>query len=90
MTRDSGAGCDTPQVYFSFPNSKSISKVPNKVLRYFEKICVDQKMVTFEFSDMDVSNWDLVTKQWKVTQGAYGVFVGASSQDIRLTNSFNV
>ena len=37
-----------------------------------------------------VSNWDVSEKKWTVTSGKYGVSVGSSSQDIRLTGSLTV
>ena len=38
-----------------------------------------------EVDDMDVSNWDIDSSQWKVTSGTYDVYVGRSSKDIQLT-----
>jgi len=89
VKRESGTGCDTPQVYFGYPAAASDERKPNKVLRYFQKVCADQKM-SFEYEDLDVSNWDTTQKRWKVTPGEYTVFVGASSQDIRITGLFIV
>lgn len=46
--------------------------------------------MTYEYTDAGVSNWDTSKKVWTVTRGKYGVMVGSSSQDIRLTGSFTV
>jgi beta-glucosidase len=83
--------CDTPQIYFGYPNAKLNSKIPMKVLRYFEKVCnKETAVIEYEFSDMDVSNWGVDTKEWKVTSGKYDVYVGRSSKDILLTGVFKV
>ena len=60
------------------------------VLRYFQKTCAPSTTVTYEFTDRDVSNWDVAAKKWAVTKGAYAISVGSSSQDIRLTGSMTV
>lgn len=92
-----GQLCDTPQVYFGFPGADQDTSKPNKVLRFFKKVCFDAETaisslqsVSYTFTNADVSNWDVSRKQWAVTEGEYAVLVGASSQDIRLTGSFTV
>ena len=80
--------CDTPQVYFSYPAAATDPRVPAKVLRHFEKVCGDSQVVTYTFSDRDVSNWSVAAQEWAVTSGTFGVSVGSSSQDIRLKGSF--
>ena len=59
-------------------------------MRHFVKSCNATTSVSYTFTDRDVSNWDLDTKQWTVTKGEYGVFVGSSSQDIRLQGTMAV
>ena len=78
--------CDTPQIYFGFPDAKSKYDVPNKILRYFKKVCSDDGEVTieYEFNDNDVSNWNVQKQEWEVTSGSYTVYVGRSSKDIQL------
>ena len=78
-----GTGCETPQVYISYPNSSHDPKIPTKVLRYFKKICspAGTVSVSYTLTDRDVSNWDVETKQWVVTKGVYGITVGSSSED---------
>lgn len=89
-----GTGCDTPQVYISYPTAMTDAAVPVKVMRYFKKVCAStteaSTTVSYTFTDQDVSNWDLTNKKWVVTTGKYGVSVGTSSQDITLTGSFTV
>lgn len=74
------AGCDTAQFYFSFPAADTDSAVPTKVLRYFEKVCVDNATVSFTYTDRDVSNWDVESKQWVVTTGKFVVWGLQASQ----------
>ena len=89
-----GTGCDTPQVYISYPTASTDPRVPTKVMRYFQKVCStsaeSSTTVSYTFNDKDVSNWDLTSKKWSVTTGIYGVMVGSSSQDIRLKSFFTV
>lgn len=93
VNRDSGSSptsCDTPQIYFSYPGSTKSKTIPSKVLRYFEKVCDESKVVTFQFADIDVSNWNIKAQKFVVTKGRYGVSIGSSSQDIRLTGVIDV
>ena len=89
-----GTGCDTPQVYISYPTAATDPTVPAKVLRYFQKVCATSAdaptTISYTLTDRDVSNWDVVDKKWKLTFGTYGVSVGTSSQSISLTGSFKV
>jgi beta-glucosidase len=90
VSRASGNGCDTPQIYFGYPDAGKNPKIPKKVLRYFQKTCDDEVVVSYEYTDRDVSNWDVSGKTFSVTAGEYQIAVGSSSQDIRLTSSFVV
>jgi beta-glucosidase len=82
-------GCDTPQVYIGYPGAKDSSVVPTKVLRGFQKLCASETVVV-TLSDRDVSEWDVTSKTWNVVSGAFAVYVGSSSQDIRLTGTLTV
>jgi beta-glucosidase len=91
LRRDSGtSGCDTPQVYLSFPTAATDPRVPVKQLRFFQKVCTDSQTLSFRYTAADVSNWDVASRSWKVTPGTYGVLVGSSSQDIRLRGTLAV
>ena len=102
-----GTGCDTPQLYLSYPAAATDAAVPAKVLRKFKKICATgqgggqgaasshlssrvNSVLSFTLTDKDVSNWDVATKAWTVTKGKFGVMVGSSSRDIRLTGWLTV
>lgn len=90
----SGSACDTAQLYISYPTAATDPAVPSKVLRYFEKFCttagVDSTTVSYTLADADVSNWDVAKGAYTVTAGKFGVHVGASSVDIRLTAAVTV
>lgn len=85
-----GSGCDTPQVYIGYPGAKTDATVPVKVLRSFQKTCEPTTSVSYTLTDRDVSNWDVEKKAYVVTRGTYTVYVGASSQDIRLNGTLVV
>merc|ERR1711957_597165 len=74
-----GKGCDTPQVYISYPGAESNPSVPNKVLRYFQKTCENTSM-SFTLTDRDVSTWDVNKKSWLVVKGTFGLLVASASQ----------
>ena len=89
-----GTGCDTPQVYIGYPTAATDPKVPVKVLRHFQKVCTvagnGPTTVSYTLTDRDVSNWSTASKSFTVTAGSFKVYVGSSSQDIRLTGSVTV
>ncbi|KAH6712503.1 putative beta-glucosidase M [Leptodontidium sp. MPI-SDFR-AT-0119] len=58
-----------------------------KWLRGFEKVALkpgQHETITFKLTRRDLSDWDVVTQNWKLMEGEIQVFVGGSSQDIRL------
>ncbi|KAF2773989.1 beta-glucosidase-like protein [Teratosphaeria nubilosa] len=73
---------EVPQLYVGIPTA------PERQLRGFERViigdgeCVE---VTFALTRRDLSVWDVVAQKWKLQNGSYPLFVGASSRDIRLT-----
>ncbi|KAK7968705.1 glycoside hydrolase superfamily [Apiospora saccharicola] len=77
-------GAEAVQLYLGIPNS------PPRQLRGFEKVPLqpgEEGVVTFELTRRDLSVWDVVKQSWVVQEGEYGVYVGASSRDVRLTGS---
>ncbi|KAI1092381.1 glycoside hydrolase family 3 protein [Rostrohypoxylon terebratum] len=78
------SGAEVAQLYLGIPNS------PPKQLRGFEKVNLqsgESTEISFELTRRDFSIWDVVTQGWVVQKGDYGVYVGASSRDIRLTDT---
>ena len=90
-------GCDTPQVYLGYPGAKNSATVPTKVLRGFQKVCGsagsgsnDIFGVSVTLSERDFSEWNVDMKRWTVVKGMFSVYVGSSSQDIKLTGTLTV
>ena len=90
VARTAGAGCDTPQLYLSAPDSATDADVPLKVLKYFQKVCDATATLSFTVADADVSIWDVAAAAWQVVPGTWGVSVGSSSADVRLTGTVSV
>ena len=83
-------GAEIPQAYLSFPQ---YTNEPPKLLRGFEKVYLqagEKKIVDFVFTKNDLSFWDEESEEWKLGQGEFMVYVGASSRDIRGSGSFTI
>ena len=79
--KQSGVGCDTPQIYLSYPGADADPSMPSKVLRYFKKTCGEASTsISYTLTDRDVSQWDITLKKWVVTKGTFGVYVAQASQ----------
>ena len=66
---------------------------PPQQLKGFEKLTLtpgEKQTATFALTDRDLSIWDVGTHAWQKQTGSFGVFVGASSRDIRLTGKLSV
>ena len=104
LSRKAGAiaaGCDTPQIYFSYPTADSKAQdfdrsTPRKVLRHFQKVCHTDlstdftATVIYDFDDEALSSWDADARAWQVITGTFTVSVGTSSQLIKSTATFVV
>nr|CEG05557.1 unnamed protein product [Fusarium clavum] len=80
-------GEEVVQLYVAIPNS------PPKQLRGFEKVKLDKGdsvEVPFEITRRDLSVWDVVKQDWVLQSGNYTIFVGASSRDLPLKESFKI
>ncbi|KAK0641846.1 glycosyl hydrolase family 3 N terminal domain-containing protein [Cercophora newfieldiana] len=81
-------GAEVAQLYISLPSSAPAA--PPKQLRGFDKIKLKpgaKGTVTFNLRRKDLSYWDVRVQNWVVPAGSFGVSVGASSRDIRLTGT---
>ncbi|KAJ4348848.1 uncharacterized protein N0V89_010227 [Didymosphaeria variabile] len=70
-----------------------IADAPVRQLRGFQKVHVEPgktEAVEFQLTRRDLSIWDVVAQQWKLQKGEYGVWVGASSRDLRLNGTFTI
>ena len=85
------AGAEVAQLYLTLPSSAP--SAPPKQLRGFAKLKLQPGAggtATFNLRRRDLSYWDVGRQQWVVPSGSFGVSVGASSRDVRLTGSLVV
>jgi beta-glucosidase len=82
------SGAEVAQLYLGIPGS------PVRQLRGFDKVMVqvnETKTISFAVTRRDLSVWDVVSQQWKLQQDVkYGVWVGASSRDLRLNGTLTL
>ncbi|KAF1961768.1 glycoside hydrolase [Byssothecium circinans] len=81
------AASEIAQLYLGIPDS------PARQLRGFERVRLEPgetKTAAFELTRRDLSVWDVRAQGWRVQAGRYGVWVGASSRDLRLEGGFEV
>jgi beta-glucosidase len=83
-------GSEVVQVYVGYPKQ---ALEPERQLRAFKKISLkpsEEKTVKVQLTARDCSVWDSNTHTWKLAQGKFQVFVGASSRDVRLTSDLTI
>ncbi|PMD37755.1 glycoside hydrolase family 3 protein [Hyaloscypha variabilis F] len=82
------AGAEVAQLYISLPASSAVPASPARQLRGFDKLSLkpgESGSVVFQVRRKDVSYWDVGSKSWVLPTSSFGVVVGASSRDGRLT-----
>lgn len=85
------AGKEIVQLYVSAPRN-GLSR-PLHELRGFEKVALEPnetKTVTFTLNRRAFSYWDTEFHCWAVDSGDYSIAIGASSRDIRCTDTVNI
>lgn len=85
------AGMEVPQLYIGC-QSKEIFR-PKKELKGFEKIFInagETKTVTILFNDKSFRYFNVITNKWEIEEAEYDIFIGASSADIRLTDTIYI
>ncbi|KAM7217010.1 Glycosyl hydrolase family 3 C-terminal domain containing protein [Rhypophila decipiens] len=85
------AGAEVAQLYITLPSSAPAA--PPRQLRGFDKLKLApgaSGTATFNLRRRDLSYWDTRAQNWVVPSGSFGVSVGASSRDIRLTGTISV
>jgi beta-glucosidase len=85
------AGQEAVQLYVG-PRAPSLPR-PLKELKGFEKVALESgesKTVHFELSAPDFSFFDSNSNSWRVDDGAYDIFVGASAADLKLNAVVNL
>ncbi|CZT09146.1 probable beta-glucosidase precursor [Rhynchosporium agropyri] len=86
------AGAAVPQLYIMMPDSAPAG-TPPKQLRGFEKVMLEpgaNETVSFPLMRRDLSYWDVVSQDWIIPEGVFGVSLGFSSRDYKLAGSFTV
>ncbi|KAF2855945.1 glycoside hydrolase family 3 protein [Plenodomus tracheiphilus IPT5] len=82
------SGREVPQLYLGIPNA------PLKQLRGFDRTAILQEgesvEVEFKLQRRDLSVWNVEAQAWEVQRGTYGVWVGASSRDVRVSGQIVV
>jgi beta-glucosidase len=83
-------GREVVQLYLGMPAE---AEEPRAILRGFQDITLDPGdtgTVRFELRRKDVSYWNVVNQRWDYAKGEYIIYVGASSEDFRLQQTFSL
>jgi len=80
----SRTGYEVPQMYLRFPESAGEPPLQLKGFTKLNLTAGETASVTFTVRDRDLSIWDVNAKAFVPQTGLFGVFVGASSEDMRL------
>nr|WP_307720281.1 glycoside hydrolase family 3 C-terminal domain-containing protein [Cellulomonas algicola] len=86
------AGTETVQVYVGNLPTRRVETAP-KVLAGWETVTLapgERKQVTVTLSPESVSYWDVDRDRWQTPTGSVPVYVGSSSQDIRLEGTLRI
>jgi len=81
------AGAEVVQLYLSFPTSAN--EPPNQ-LKGFQKVMLgpgEQGEVVFSLTTRHFSIWNSERHMWTEVEGKFGVHVGSSSRDVRLSGT---
>lgn len=83
-------GAEVAQLYVTIP----VADTPVRQLRGFQRVgplaSSEARTAVFELTRRDLSVWDVAAQQWRLAPGDYGVFVGASSRDLRLNGTITI
>ena len=80
------AGAEVPQLYVTLPDSTPAG-TPPKQLRGFEKVYLEagaSQQVTFPLMRRDLSYWDIISQEWLIPAGEFGLSAGFSSRDLKI------
>lgn len=84
-------GLEVCQVYIR--NTNRSANRPEKELKAFEKVFLkkgEQKEIQMQLSYNDFSYWDVNTHKWKIKPGKYEIWIGSSSQNIKLKHTITL
>ena len=88
--RGNRAGAEVVQLYVR--DLVSSVTTPVKALKAFDKVFLqpgEEKQIKFQVNKNDLRLWN-VSKQWVLEPGEFEVYLGASSEDIKLKSRFTV
>eukprot|EP01065_Artemidia_motanka_P040908 TRINITY_DN521_c0_g1_i1.p1 TRINITY_DN521_c0_g1~~TRINITY_DN521_c0_g1_i1.p1 ORF type:complete len:750 (+),score=309.69 TRINITY_DN521_c0_g1_i1:305-2251(+) len=83
------AGTAVPQLYLKFPPA---ADEPPLQLKGFQRVALaagEEQTVTFTLTERDLSIWSVSSQAFTALPGDYGVYVGASSEDLPLTGTLH-
>lgn len=84
------AGAEVAQLYVSFP---AAAGEPVRQLRGFQKTTIqpgESADMSFSLRRRDLSVWDVVAQEWRIVEGDYAFYVGASSRDLKASTTLTV
>ena len=84
-------GDEVTQVYVKLPEQNI--PIPIKQLKGFKRITVKQgktELVAIEIDKAQLRYWDETQSKFVTPKGSYTIMVGASSEDIRLSQNINI
>jgi len=84
-------GKEVVQLYVA-PRASREVRAP-KELKGFKKVALnpgEEKTISFTLEKRSFAFYDVAQKNWRIEAGAYGILIGASSQDIRLEKDITV
>ncbi len=85
-------GVEVAQLYVGLPSLPGVPQPP-RALKGFKRVELapgQSARISFSLNFRSLSYWDVATHDWKVAPGAYQVFAGASSRDMRANGSFEI
>jgi len=83
-------GNEVSQLYVQYPDA---ADQPVRQLRGFERTLIirgSSSTVTFSVRRRDLSMWDVAAQEWAVVSGDYIFSVGASSRDLRVSQTITI
>ncbi|KAF3017183.1 hypothetical protein E8E14_012126 [Neopestalotiopsis sp. 37M] len=83
------AASEVAQLYVGVPDDET----PVRQLRGFQRVPVrpgETLTVKFPLTRRDLSIWDVVSQQWRLQEGSYAIYVGASSRDLKLNGTLDI
>jgi len=85
------AGMEVVQLYVGDVDA-SVDR-PLKELKAFKKVFLkagEEKEITFSLDHTAFSFYDIETASWKIESGSFKIYIGGSSQDIRLSSEIDL